>query len=218
MPIISVIIPTFNAEKTILETVQSALQQSFADTEILVINDGSTDATLEQLTPIQDDRLRILNFANGGVAASRNRGIQHAMGQYFSFLDSDDVWAVNKLEDQLLALNSHPDAAVAYSWNDYIDEMVSSFTMAGTLFIKATSMRPCFAAVLSRMVLIFSSNEKQFLQLVCLMGLQHQQRIGIFTCGSRRSTISFVSPRCMFSIESFLLPCLPRWNGWNKGD
>jgi glycosyltransferase involved in cell wall biosynthesis len=121
MPLISVIIPTFNAENTIHEAVSSALNQSFSDIEVLVINDGSTDKTLAKLAKIKDPRLRVLSFANGGVAASRNRGIQNAKGQYLSFLDSDDAWAVNKLERQLSALHANPKASIAYSWSDYMD-------------------------------------------------------------------------------------------------
>jgi glycosyltransferase involved in cell wall biosynthesis len=122
MPEISVIIPTFNAEKTIAETVHSVLTQTFEDFEILVINDGSTDSTLEVLSRIQDPRLAVFTFPNGGVAESRNRGIQKSRGRFLTFLDSDDLWTPEKLADQWAALQSHPEAAVAYSWNDYIHE------------------------------------------------------------------------------------------------
>jgi glycosyltransferase involved in cell wall biosynthesis len=121
MPTISVIIPTFNAESTIEATVQSVLNQSFSDLEILVINDGSTDSTVKILETIQDSRLRILHFDNAGVAISRNRGIQRAQGKFFAFLDSDDLWQATKLADQFAALTDHPESMVAYSWNDYID-------------------------------------------------------------------------------------------------
>ncbi|WP_008317316.1 glycosyltransferase family 2 protein [Leptolyngbya sp. PCC 6406] len=122
MPEISVIIPTFNAEKTIVETVHSVLSQTFSDFEILVINDGSTDGTLEVLSHIQDPRLAVFTFPNGGVAVSRNRGIQKSSGRFLTFLDSDDLWTPEKLTEQWATLNNHPEAAVAYSWNDYIDE------------------------------------------------------------------------------------------------
>ena len=104
MPRVSVVIPTFNAESTITETVESVLSQSFTDFELLVINDGSTDDTLSQLAEIKDSRLRILSFPNGGVAASRNRGIEHSTGAYIAFLDADDIWARDKLKEQLMAL------------------------------------------------------------------------------------------------------------------
>jgi glycosyltransferase involved in cell wall biosynthesis len=122
MPSVSVVIPAFNAESTIIETVESVLSQSFTDFELLLINDGSTDGTLSQLAEIKDSRLRILSFPNGGVAASRNRGIEHSTGAYIAFLDADDVWSRDKLKEQLAALATTPRAAVAYSWNDYIDK------------------------------------------------------------------------------------------------
>lgn len=122
MPEISVIIPAFNAERTIGETVTSVLSQTFVDFEVLVINDGSTDHTLDILTQVQDDRVRILTFPNAGVAESRNRGIQAARGKFLAFLDSDDLWTPTKLAEQRSALEANPQAAVAYSWNDYINE------------------------------------------------------------------------------------------------
>jgi glycosyltransferase involved in cell wall biosynthesis len=122
MPQVSVIIPVYNGEKTIRETIKSVLQQTFADFEIIVINDGSTDATLEILFEIQDPRIQIFSYPNARQAASRNRGLEHAQGDYIAFLDADDLWIRDKLELQFKALQSHPEAAFAYSWTDYIDE------------------------------------------------------------------------------------------------
>lgn len=121
MPVISVIIPTFNAEATIFSAVESVLAQSFDDFEIIVIDDGSTDRTRLILTEMKDPRLQVIHFPNKGVAESRNRGIQRARGEYISFLDADDLWTPDKLKDQYEALSSHPEAAVAYSWVNYID-------------------------------------------------------------------------------------------------
>ena len=123
MPKISVIIPVYNGEKTIQKTIESVLKQTFQDLELIVINDGSQDATLEVLSSIQDPRLRILSYSNAGLASSRNRGITEATGEYISFLDADDLWTPDKLEAQLQALQEHPEAAVAYSWTDCIDEL-----------------------------------------------------------------------------------------------
>jgi glycosyltransferase involved in cell wall biosynthesis len=122
MPLISVIIPVYNGEKTIQETVLSVLKQTITDFELIIINDGSQDATLEIVSRIPDPRIKIFSYPNAGLAVSRNRGIALAQGDYLAFLDADDLWAVNKLEAQLAALKSNPDAAVAYSWTDCIDE------------------------------------------------------------------------------------------------
>ncbi|NET60617.1 MAG: glycosyltransferase [Symploca sp. SIO2E6] len=122
MPLISVIIPAYNSEKTILETIESVLQQTFADFELIIINDGSQDATLEVVSGVKDSRLQVFSFPNAGLAASRNRGVARARGEYISFIDADDLWTPDKLELQLHALQANPEAAVAYSWTDCIDE------------------------------------------------------------------------------------------------
>lgn len=122
MPIISVIIPAYNAERTVQETIESVLNQTFRDFELIVINDGSQDSTLDIVSSIQDTRLRIFSYPNAGPQKSRNRGILHAVGEYVSFVDADDIWTSDKLELQLKALQAKSEAAVAYSWTDYIHE------------------------------------------------------------------------------------------------
>lgn len=122
MPLISVIIPVYNGEKTIKQTIDSVLKQTFSDFELIVINDGSTDSTLDILASIQDPRLKVFSYPNAGQPASRNRGIAHAIGEYISFIDADDLWTSDKLETQLKALQNNPQAAVAYSSTNWIDE------------------------------------------------------------------------------------------------
>jgi glycosyltransferase involved in cell wall biosynthesis len=122
MPLISVIIPVYNGEKTIRETIESVLNQTEPDFELIVINDGSKDSTLDILTSIQDPRFQVFSYTNSGVAVSRNRGLYHACGEFISFLDADDLWTPDKLESQLKALQENPQAAIAYSWTDHIDE------------------------------------------------------------------------------------------------
>lgn len=122
MPVVSVIIPAYNAEKTILETIQSLQQQTFSDFEAIVINDGSTDSTLELLSKIEDSRLKVFSYENGGLPVARNRGIDRATGEYITFIDADDLWTPDKLELQLAALQHHPEAGVVYSWTAFINE------------------------------------------------------------------------------------------------
>ena len=117
MPTISVVIPAYNAERTVLETVESVQKQTFSDLEIIVIDDGSTDKTKELLQGVTDERLKIFSYENSGVATARNRGISDAEGEFIAFLDADDLWTPDKLELQLIALQQHPEAGVAYSWN-----------------------------------------------------------------------------------------------------
>lgn len=122
MPTLSIIIPAYNAEQTIAETIQSVLSQTYADFELILIDDGSYDATLSIVQQFSDQRIKLFSFANSGPQKSRNRGIDRAAGQYISFLDADDLWAPEKLELQLRALEAQPEASVAYSWVDGIDE------------------------------------------------------------------------------------------------
>ncbi|NJL79247.1 MAG: glycosyltransferase [Richelia sp. RM2_1_2] len=124
---ISVIIPAYNAQNTILETINSVLQQTFCDLELIVINDGSTDKTLEILETVKDARLKVYSYANGGLPTARNRGIDLAKGKFISFIDADDLWTPDKLELQLKALQQNLTAGVAYSWTICMGNNGNSF-------------------------------------------------------------------------------------------
>jgi glycosyltransferase involved in cell wall biosynthesis len=100
MPNVSVIIPAYNAEKYIVETVQSALDQTCQDLEVIVVDDGSKDGTLTALE-VFGDRIRVHQQPNGGVARARNTGVSLARGSWVAFLDADDLWLPHKLEQQL---------------------------------------------------------------------------------------------------------------------
>ncbi|WP_071515816.1 glycosyltransferase [Geitlerinema sp. PCC 9228] len=120
-PTVSVVVPVYNGEQTIQETIESILHQTFSDFEILVINDGSNDSTLDILSKIQQPKLKVFSYPNAGLSASRNRGVRQAKGDYISFIDADDLWTEDKLEKQLKALQENPNASVAYSWTNWID-------------------------------------------------------------------------------------------------
>ena len=127
---ISVIIPVFNGAKTIKETIDSILNQIFQNLELIIIDDGSKDTTLEVVKSFSDSRIKVFSYPNAGLSASRNRGISQAKGEYISFIDADDLWTPDKLESQWKALQKNPQAAIAYSWTDYIDES-SKFIKSG---------------------------------------------------------------------------------------
>lgn len=97
---VSVIIPTYNRASQVPEAVRSALEQTWASCEVIVIDDGSTDATEEALAPFHG-RIRCIRTENRGVSAARNRGILEATGEWIAFLDSDDTWHPAKLQRQL---------------------------------------------------------------------------------------------------------------------
>ncbi len=99
---VSIIVPAYNAESFIEATIRSALAQTHADVEVIVVDDGSTDATRDRLREF-GDRIVVHRQANKGVAAARNRGALAAAGDWLAFLDSDDLWLPDKVERQLAA-------------------------------------------------------------------------------------------------------------------
>jgi glycosyltransferase involved in cell wall biosynthesis len=105
MPTVSVIIPTFNRSKLVVNAIQSVLCQTYQDHEIIVVDDGSTDDTEEALRPYMD-RIRYVYQENLGASAAQNKGVQLARGKWISILASDDLWLPTKLEAQLNAVAS----------------------------------------------------------------------------------------------------------------
>lgn len=104
---VSVVIPAYNAERYLEETVRSVLAQTYQDFEIIIVDDGSKDGTVALANRLakEDPRITVLrNPRNQGVAETRNHGIRQATGTYIALLDSDDVWAPAKLEKQLACL------------------------------------------------------------------------------------------------------------------
>jgi glycosyltransferase involved in cell wall biosynthesis len=97
---VSVIIPAYNAATFIVDTVNSALSQTFTDLEVIVVDDGSKDGTVAALAGF-GDRVRVHQQTNGGVAKARNTGVALATGTWVAFLDADDLWLPQKLERQL---------------------------------------------------------------------------------------------------------------------
>jgi len=106
-PRVSVIITTYNHEAFIAEAVQSVLDQTYGDYELIVVDDGSVDGTLGQIARF-GGRVGLIRQPNQGIAASRNTGIQHSRGELLAFLDGDDVWEPGKLECQVGAAAAHP--------------------------------------------------------------------------------------------------------------
>lgn len=101
--LVSIITPVYNGEKYISETIDSVLQQTYPDWEMIVVDDGSKDnsATIVRQYAEKESRITLLQQPNGGSASARNNGIRHANGQYIALLDSDDLWDQNFLRSQL---------------------------------------------------------------------------------------------------------------------
>lgn len=113
-PSVSVIIPTYNRAPMVVEAVESVRAQSFRDFELIVVDDGSSDATPELLAPY-GDTLRLLRQENRGVSAARNLGLASARGTFIAFLDSDDLWHRDKLSVQTSYLRTFPSAALCHT-------------------------------------------------------------------------------------------------------
>ncbi|MCF8059881.1 MAG: glycosyltransferase [Bacteriovoracaceae bacterium] len=110
MPLVSVLIPTFNRASVVERAVKSVLDQTIIDLECLVIDDASTDHTQEILSKIQDCRLKVITHnENGGVSKSRNTGFQQSRGAWIALLDSDDEWLPERLDRQLEVAKNDPD-------------------------------------------------------------------------------------------------------------
>ncbi|MDQ3809566.1 MAG: glycosyltransferase, partial [Chloroflexota bacterium] len=121
-PVVSVIIPTYNRAAYLREAVASVRAQTYATWELIVVDDGSTDDTWAYLSSLREHRLRVIAQAHCGNPASlRNVGLRAARGEYIAFLDSDDLWAPEKLETQLRDLVAHPDHRWSYSKVRFID-------------------------------------------------------------------------------------------------
>jgi len=116
--LVSIIIPTYNCKQWISDAIESSLRQSYSNCEIIVIDDGSTDNTHALVSKKYGSRIKYIRQDNLGLAAARNRGLQEASGDYIQFLDSDDIMAPNKLEQQVTVMRSTADSAVSYC--DYL--------------------------------------------------------------------------------------------------
>lgn len=108
----SVIIPLYNKEQSIVKTIQSVLAQTFQEFEIVVVNDGSTDNSIERVKEFDDPRIRVINKPNGGVSSARNRGIKEASFDWIALLDGDDLWESEHLSTLKKMIELYPNDKV----------------------------------------------------------------------------------------------------------
>lgn len=132
--LVSVIIPAYNAAAFIADTLDSALAQTYRSLEVVVVDDGSTDATADIVgaAAARDSRVRLLRQQNRGVAAARNLGIEHCRGTLVAPLDADDLWHPDKIARQVAALRrAGPSVGMVYAWSSLIDERNQVVVPAG---------------------------------------------------------------------------------------
>lgn len=131
--LISVVMPVYNVEAFVAEAIRSVLDQSYRELELIVVDDGGQDGSMDIVRGFRDERIRIVSQPNRGLAGARNTGIFHARGTYIALLDSDDRWAPDKLMLHALHLRSNPQVGVSYSGSRMID---------GAGRVMAVAMRP----------------------------------------------------------------------------
>ena len=138
-PLVSVIIPLYNGARYISETLQSVLNQSHGNFEIVVVDDGSKDDSAEIVKAISDPRIKYTSQENKGIAGARNTGIKLSRGEYITFLDQDDLFHREKLEREVDAFKQHPGVGVVYSEVPAINEHRSRLNSGRAMFHKRPS-------------------------------------------------------------------------------
>ena len=130
MPFFSVVIPLYNKQNFIAETIENVLKQSFQDFEIIVVDDGSTDNSLSIAKKFKDNRIKIYQQKNSGPSTARNKGIELSESTYIALLDADDIWRENHLEELHRSIQKFPDAALFC--NAYQLKLQENFTHDAT--------------------------------------------------------------------------------------
>lgn len=118
---ISVVIPLYNKADTILQTLQSVLEQTYAADEIIVVDDGSTDSGIDKVEKTYGEQVIIIKQSNAGVSAARNRGIEAAKGDFVAFLDADDFWSAHYIEEIQRMIKRYPQAGLIGTRYQYLD-------------------------------------------------------------------------------------------------
>ena len=120
-PLVTVLMPAYNAEKYIAEAISSILKQSFTDFELLIVNDGSTDGTERIINSFNDNRIVLVNQPNEGVSSALNLGLLHACSQYIARFDADDICHPDRLKIQYEFITTYPEYSIIGSAADYVD-------------------------------------------------------------------------------------------------
>lgn len=119
---ISVIMPVYNGEKYIEETIKSVLNQTYADFEYIIIDDGSVDDTLNIINTFSDNRIIVIKANHGGIVKALNLGLEKSSGEYIVRIDADDICVQNRFEILINYMEKHKDVVVCGSWATKIDE------------------------------------------------------------------------------------------------
>jgi len=146
MPTLSVVVPAYNVAAFIRTALGSILDQRFRDLEVIVVDDGSSDETPEIVSHIEDDRVRLVRQANGGLSHARNVGITLSKGRYIAFLDGDDAWLPGYAELHVSHLNADRRIGISFNYQAYMNE---NSVLTGQ-YLMTTAARPSLRQLMVR--------------------------------------------------------------------
>lgn len=154
---VSIVLPCYNCEKTLGDTLESVFKQGYKDFKIYAIDDGSTDQTHQILLAYaqkNDQQMNVYRQPNSGQAIAKNHALQLVEGQYIAFIDSDDLWASGKLQAQVDVLDNHPEVGLCYTNGEYIDERGN---VKGKIGIENALQGKCLEKILLKNAIVASS-------------------------------------------------------------
>jgi glycosyltransferase involved in cell wall biosynthesis len=220
--LVSVILPTYNRAAYVTAAIDSVLEQSCADWELVIADDGSADETAGYLRTLQDRRITILWLPHSGNPSKvRNAAIRRARGTYLAFLDSDDIWSPTKIETQLQAMRSSPGCRWSYTATTDIDATGRLVEIAGRAPWTPLSGNIVEALITIRALVSTSSVVAERSLVEEVGGFDEQQLFGedydVFIRLAQRSHVAVVDQRLMFERnqqDSYSADRIGAYEGW----
>ena len=163
--LVSVILPSWNTSNFIAESIQSVIDQTYENWELIIVDDCSTDNTDEVVAKFTDKRIRYFkNEKNSGAALSRNRALREARGEWIAFLDSDDLWSSNKLKHQIKFMNEHG-YTLSYTEYEKIDEESNSLNIYVSGPVKVNKHKMYNYDYIGQLTMMYSAKEFGLIQI-----------------------------------------------------
>lgn len=193
-PLVSIVISVFNKKRFVVESIKSALNQTYENIEVIVVDDASTDSSFELICSISDPRVKVYRIEHAGPSGCKNYGYEQSTGAFVAFLDADDLWDREKLTTHIEALNEHPESGLCFSLTRIIDES------GNELFCEAPYSVPnnWYQAMLQRNYLMSGSNSVHRRE-----SLQH---VGLFDTTLKASADWDLYIRCAREFPLVLIP------------
>lgn len=165
--LVSIIMPLFNAENYVEEAIKSVINQTYRNWELIIVNDGSTDNSLQIVEKFQNSQIKIFSQENKGQCAANNFGFYQSTGNYLKFFDADDILSENMLDEQVKLLKQNPNDIISAKWGRFYDDNISTFSLSYeecwktmepidwlcTSWYKGTSMMQCALFLIPRATL-----------------------------------------------------------------